>query len=490
MGGTTIPLVALNARAPEQPDVMQKYGQLMQLKNAQQQSQMQAQQFAQQQQEAPLRLQALQNQSAQSNIALTQAQQAQKDEAATTAAMNAWDGKDPSALAPLVLKNGGSGKAVFGIKKTLNDWAQGAATLAKTNADTGKAQIDAQLKKNDVLMNAVSPLLDPSQVPDANLAQATSQIVQQAVQQKLIDPQAAQQVMQFAQAGDPAALRQGISNFSKTLLAHSQVVKEANDKAQREQAAQNQTDLQDYRQKELAQGQQRIGIEGARLKFEKDKGNFEMDASTEAMAQQIAKGDVAKLPAGRANPRNAAIMSRAYEINPQLSDALYTTKQNFKTKGDAQQVEGLATALEHLNRAQTNSKDVGYAPLLNHNATDADTRYNKDIQLYTEEVGKLIKNGVVTKDELHDLQSGLNSTRQGIRDAALDELTTLLSGKIKGKFQKYKTGTGQDMPVTEFFNDETQQRLKDIGISGGTKGSGTQPAPAGGFSWNDHPAAK
>ena len=455
---------------------MQKYGQLMQLRNAQQQSQQQAA-------EAPYRMQALQNQAQQGQLALTQAQQAAKDDAATTAALSSYNG-DVNALPGLVIKNGGSARAVFGVKKQLNDWAQAGATLAKTDADAGKAQIEAMQKKYDMVHGALDPLLDPAKVSDADLPQATAQVVQQLVDQKLLDPASAQKAMQLAQAGDPVALRQGIGTFTNTLQAHSQVVTEAhnaaleaNNKAMRDQAAANQTDLQNYRKQELAQGQQRIGIEGARLQFEKDKGNFDMDASTEAMAQQIAKGDVAKLPAGRANPRNAAIMSRAYEINPQLSDSLYTTKQNFKTKGDAQQIEGLATALEHLNRAQTNSKDVGYAPLLSHNATDADTRYNKDIQLYTEEVGKLIKNGVVTESELHDLQSGLNSTRQGIRNAALSELTTLLGGKIKGKFQKYKTGTnGQDLPVTEFFNDETQQRLKDIGIGGGAKGSGMQPA--------------
>jgi hypothetical protein len=80
----SIPLPALDVRTPQQPDLLEKYGQLLQLKNAQQQSQMQ-------QQEAPLRMQALQQGVESGKIGLEQAQQGQQDQLAFRAAM-----QDPS----------------------------------------------------------------------------------------------------------------------------------------------------------------------------------------------------------------------------------------------------------------------------------------------------------------------------------------------------------------------------------------------------------
>jgi hypothetical protein len=46
----------------------------------------------------------------------------------------------------------------------------------------------------------------------------------------------------------------------------------------------------------------------------------------------------------------------------------------------------------------------------------------------------------------------------------LTELTTLLGGKVGGVFQKYKAGAGSDLPVEEFFDQPTQERLKRYGV--------------------------
>jgi hypothetical protein len=121
---------------------------------------------------------------------------------------------------------------------------------------------------------------------------------------------------------------------------------------------------------------------------------------------------------------------------------------------------------------------VGFAPFLNANATPADAAYNKDVSLFSQEAGKLVKNGVLSEGEFHDLQSGLNSTRQSIRDAALGELTNLMGGKVSAVFQKYKTATGQELPVQDFFDKPTQQRLQKAGIVQAPAATAGAPAAA------------
>ncbi len=221
----SIPLVALNVRTPEQPDIMQKYGQLMQLRNAQQESQMQ-------QQEAPLRLQALQQQTQVGGLQLQQQQQVLKDQQATSAAMQNWDGKDYNDILPLVLKNGGSAQAVIGLKKSILDQQVQVANAAKATGQGAEAQIAATLKKNDLVNGALSPLIDPTKIPDAQLPQALTSTVQSLVQQGALDNQHAQAASQLLQSGDPTTIRNGIQQFTNTLRAGSQITEEALKKAQ------------------------------------------------------------------------------------------------------------------------------------------------------------------------------------------------------------------------------------------------------------------
>lgn len=220
----SIPLPALDLKTPQQPDLLEKYGQLQQLKNMQRQSQIQ-------QQEAPLRMQQLQQGVQQGGLQLQQQQQAQKDQQALTAAMQEYDGKDINQLAPLVLKNGGSAQAVMGLKKQILEQQQQAATTFKAQADGGKAMVETAKQKGDLVNGALSPLLDPQQVPDAQLPQALTATVQELTQKGLLDPQGAQKAMQLAQSGNPQQIRQGIDQFSKTLLTHTQILEDAHKEA-------------------------------------------------------------------------------------------------------------------------------------------------------------------------------------------------------------------------------------------------------------------
>ena len=80
MGSIALP--ALDLKPMQQPDLMEKFGQLQQLRNAQQQGQMQQQQAQMQQQEAPLRMQQLQQGVQSGGIELQQKQIALKDQQA------------------------------------------------------------------------------------------------------------------------------------------------------------------------------------------------------------------------------------------------------------------------------------------------------------------------------------------------------------------------------------------------------------------------
>jgi hypothetical protein len=233
----------------------------------------------------------------------------------------------------------------------------------------------------------------------------------------------------------------------------------------------------------------RTGIEAQRLKNEMmlapnasgltgDAYLQTLSPAAQAQVKAMANGDIAMPPAGSRNQMAQGLRQAVMAYDPTFTDARYKAKQNFKTGPDAGSVTQLSTAMEHLQNAQANSAKVGFAPFLNANATPADAAYNKDVSLFSQEAGKLVKNGVLSEGEFHDLQSGLNSTRQSIRDAALGELTNLMGGKVSAVFQKYKTATGQELPVQDFFDKPTQQRLQKAGIVQAPAATAGAPAVA------------
>lgn len=233
MGALSV-LPALDVKTPQQPNLLEQYGQLQALRGNQQQMQQRAALAPLQQQEAQ---QAVQT----GGLQIQQQQQALKDQQAVTAAMSQWDGKDLNDLSPLVLKNGGSGQAVIGLKQKQLDLQAKAATTFKAQADGGLAQVKALNERNDILSGGLTPLTDPSQVPDAQLPQALDAAVQDLVQKGALDPQGAQQAEALKQSGDPNAIRSGIKLFVNSHQALSQVVDAAHKEAQTAEASANAT---------------------------------------------------------------------------------------------------------------------------------------------------------------------------------------------------------------------------------------------------------
>lgn len=217
----TIPLPALDVRPPQQqPSPLEQYGQLMAIRNAQQEQQMRQQQ---------MQTGAIQQQGAQ--VQLQQQQQALSDQKAMTAAMQNWDGKDYNDILPLVIKNGGSANAVIGLKSKILEQQQSISTALKNNADAASAQMTAVKTKGDLLDGTLSTLIDPKQTPDAQLPQAVISAAQDLAQKGVLDPAHAQQAEQFAQSGNPAQIRQQLDLMRKTNLAQSQILEDAQKQA-------------------------------------------------------------------------------------------------------------------------------------------------------------------------------------------------------------------------------------------------------------------
>lgn len=196
---SSIPLAALSIRPPSVPDPLEQLGKIGALKSQQQQ----------------IQAGGLENQ---------QRQMAIKDEQAMTSAMQSWDGSDPNQLPGLVIKNGGSAKAVLGLKSQLLAQKKTYSDIAKDDAETGKNNLDSQIKRNDMLAGQIGNVL---QAPDDQLPQAVTQAVQQAVQQGLLDPQHAQGVGQLTQL-PPDQIRQKLTFLQKSFMGQ---------KAQQEAAA-------------------------------------------------------------------------------------------------------------------------------------------------------------------------------------------------------------------------------------------------------------
>lgn len=234
----SIPLPALSLRPVQQPESpISTYGQLMGIKNAQQELQ-------QRQALAPLQQQEAQNQVASGNLDLQQKQQQVKDQQAMSATMQQW-GKSPSAgqtspganpaspakapsyddLVPLAIKNGASWNAVQGLQAHVLDMKAKASTIAMNDARAGASTAEALKTKNGMIVDAMTGVMN---APDDQLPQAIQQTAQELSQKGLFDPPHVQQAMQLAQLAqqNPAQARQQLDIQAKSLGGFSKLLED------------------------------------------------------------------------------------------------------------------------------------------------------------------------------------------------------------------------------------------------------------------------
>jgi hypothetical protein len=484
----SIPLPALGLQTPQQPDLLSKYGQLMQLKNMQTQTQLA-------QQEAPLRMQQLQQGVQQGGLQLQQQQQALKDEQAKTAAMGQWNGKDYNDLYPLIQKNGGSASAIMGLKSQVLEHQQKAAVAFKDTADGGKAQVETLKQKNDLLGGALTPLTDPQQVPDATLSQALDATVQGLVSKGLLDPQGAQAAEQLKQSGDPNAIRQGISQFIKSHMALTQITEQAQkqaetakDTAQAGEATAN----ANFKNQEIQSGgtaamadsryrnilmNQKLGRpvtpdDQAFLSAYKQQKtlvpafsfNLQNQGATgpggqpSAIAKAIADGSMKWGDA--VSPRmplsvKAQLLSEVKGLNPQFNsgdfDIEKKVREDFTSGTDSNSLTAINRAREHMGVFIQSAKDLdnGNVQSLNKLGNAISTEFGSDKatnlniakQAFSAEVGKAFAGASVAEGDRTELQKSIStaSSFQQLSGAA-KTADSLLAGAQKVLKQKYDQG--------------------------------------------------
>ena len=274
----SIPLPALHtAPIAPPPNMLQMYGQMMGIKNAQQEMQ-------QRQVMAPLEQQQAQQQVQGGGLDLQQRQLALNDQKALSATMQQWGKGTPSAgagvaqastaspdgasaaagaptpgeggaasssalpsyddLIPLAIKNGASFQAVQGLQSHILDMKSKASTIAKDDAQAGSANVAAIKAKNGMIGDAMSGVM---QLPDAQLPQGILSAAQELYGKGVIDQQhmqTAQQLARLAQT-DPTQARQQLNIQNLSLGAYSNELENqqkqlTNQKGQQEQDWRNQ----------------------------------------------------------------------------------------------------------------------------------------------------------------------------------------------------------------------------------------------------------
>jgi polyhydroxyalkanoate synthesis regulator phasin len=397
--------------------------------------------------------------------------------------------QDQQDLRGAYAQSGGDPNAAVAALRNVNPYAasQEGARVAKVQADQAKAAADQQkvnLENTGKKISTAAAVLRNADSP-----QAWEAGKQYLVQSGVWNQDDLQHVGDFSPEH-----RDQLVNAA--LTAHEQITAEQakltaaetarHNKQTEATAAATQAETADYHGIEAKQRTQQLGIEGARLNIERQKYNTDNDASIESQAQQIASGDVKPLSQSRANPRTAAIMKRAYEINPKLSDSLYAVTQDLRsTKPNSMgaNVGRLGTAILHGDRALENSKDLGFSEgLLTGVSTPGVAAYRQDAEFLTGEIGQYVTGGKLTVDEGKKLSKDLMSSRQGVRDAAVHEVIKLSKGKLQTQMQQFKNAAQQDFPTDRVFNDpDVNAALHKHGVLEGAApaGGGKAGPPAG-----------
>jgi hypothetical protein len=492
MGSLALP--ALDLKPPQQqPSPLEQFGNLLQLKNALQ--------------EQPLRQQALQQNIQQGALDVQQKQTALKDQQAMTQAMHDWDGKDVNQLIPLVIKNGASANAVMGLKSKVLEQQQTYSTIAKNDAATGASNLATLKGKNDEVAGALTNLLDPKAVPDDQLPQAVLTTAQQLAQQGLLDPQHLQMAQHIAQSGDPTAIRQQLGLMQKGLMSQSQQIDEAakqativKGQAETAQAAANAQETHNYHQQEigvrkaeLGQGAQRLGIEGARLAFQKAQAGVTPNGTPSPLAAAIAKGQIPLDRMGYLLSKNPGLIQGVLQVDPSFDGskaAAYPgvykefTSSKPGTAGGALNAGG--AALQHMNElSQMNTAESHIPGTADYNAymNKADTVASELARFY----------GTDTVSGIGSIKKTLTATLPGQRQAAIETQAKSMGDKLDSYQQTWQNAAPSKAYEAPMPGLSAKAIAARAALDPGSKASASQltvPAPNGKtYSFKDQASA-
>jgi hypothetical protein len=356
-----------------------------------------------------------------------------------TAAMNQWDGKSIDALEPLVLKNGGSAQAIMGLKQKSLDMKAKYSQIAKDDAATGTSNITTLMKKNDAVAGALGSIL---QAPDEQLPQALNTTAQQLAQQGLIDPQHVQLAQQLAQSGDPAKIRQQLDIMRKGVTSNTQLLEESknqatedNQKAMRAQAETTAANTQAYRQATLAQGNQRLSIEGGRLAFETKKAGLTPDGTANPLAQAIATGHIVPERMSYLLSRNPDLIQGVMAVDPSFdvskAQTYPTTYKDFTSGKTSIALNSGGTALTHLQELSAMNTDASHIP-----GTPAYNAYQNKADTVASELAKFY--GDATIPAIASIKKTLTATLPGNRQAAIETQAKSMGDKLDAYQQTWE----------------------------------------------------
>ena len=236
--GSNIALPALDIKPPApQPNMLEQYGNLIQLQNMAQ--------------NAPVQRQILQQQAAAGQMANQEQQIKLKDAQAMSSAVNEWaqqpkpaaaatePGAAPTASLPdydslfdLARKKGASFATLQALQQHILDLKQKAAGIAKDDAQTGNDNANALKTKNGMLIDTMSGVMN---LPDDQLAPGLLAAAQALAQKGILDPQHMQMAQQLAQSGDPAAIRKQLNLQITGMGGFNKLLEDAQKKTQLEQ---------------------------------------------------------------------------------------------------------------------------------------------------------------------------------------------------------------------------------------------------------------
>jgi hypothetical protein len=367
------------------------------------------------------------------------------------------------------------------------------ARVAKQKTDAAEATAkltDQELKNHQAMSQRFSSLLSTA-TPENYGA-----VLQTALNEKVITPE---EIQQHGLASyNPDAIKQ---TMNASVSYADQLKNEQRDRELKQQKAHNDAleaarekelkETQNYHAQEITNQRSNIGLRTAEFNQRQQAQNFDQDASIENQAQQIASGEVKPLSQSRANPRSAAIMKRAYEINPKLSDSLYAVTQDLrssKPNSMGANVGRLGTAILHADQALQDSKNIGFSEsLLTGFPTAGTAQYRQSADFLKGELAQFVQGKAITEGESKRLGADLYSSRQSVRDAALNRMISLSGGKLKSQMEQFKNATGgNDFPTDRVFNDpEISGALRKHGVL-----EGGAPQGGGSFDWNAHPVVK
>ena len=420
---STIPLAALHLNPPpQQPDPMEQYGRLLQIKNQMANAPLQRQALEQQVQQGAQSLQQGQNQ-------LDQQKEAEKSQKALMQGYTEAGGDLTKAI-PLAAKYGAAPDALIKLQSAATQQQTANLALFKAKGERSVQEADLMASAHDVVDKA------PVDQKPALYQQQLQALGQAGVDISSAPPQypgdEAFKVFGIGIQGHKAQLEELAKQATQQEAARHNLATEAN-------TAATTAGTNAYRQAELAQGSKRISIEGARLKFEQQKeATMSGGSAGPGLIDQIGTGKIALDRLGYLVAKNPALLEAVSQKYPDFDSSkagayvsaykdFTSTKPN--TAGGSLLAGGVA--LKHLNELKDLNTPASHIP-----HTPAWTAYQNKADTVSGELGRFYQTDTIP--QVAAIKSTLASTLPGNRDAAITTQAQSMGDRLNSYQQAWE----------------------------------------------------